>query len=65
MKPVLHLVSQCVDQQGEEGGPERTADVFRDLAALLKSRSPHFAASVINQVKYRNTLINNTFRPSL
>ncbi|XP_075899186.1 outer dynein arm-docking complex subunit 2 isoform X5 [Nelusetta ayraudi] len=33
-------------KQGQEGGSERTSDVFRDLVALLKSRSPHFAASI-------------------
>lgn len=51
MKLFCALFSQCVKQEGQEGGYERTSDVYKDLVALLKSRSPHFAANIIEQVK--------------
>uniref|UniRef100_A0A3Q3JJL6 Armadillo repeat containing 4 n=1 Tax=Monopterus albus TaxID=43700 RepID=A0A3Q3JJL6_MONAL len=46
---------------GEQSGYDRTSDVYKDLVTLLKSRSPHFAENINNQVQWnidRFTVIN-------
>ncbi|XP_037829249.1 armadillo repeat-containing protein 4 [Kryptolebias marmoratus] len=37
-------------QEADESGYEQTSDVYEDLVTLLRSRSPHFADNINNQV---------------
>lgn len=52
------LLSQGIKQEGEETGYERTSDMYKDLVTLLKSRSPHFAQNVTEQVKWNAARCN-------